>query len=106
VGDLRPRDLRGVVRHRPPRHRTDGKTASCRGPDHTGRPIAIERLFTVLRIDLVYMYAIVFATVVKPTTDDGWTIAIVAALLVVLTLVFLAPLRSSSAQPPSAAATD
>lgn len=52
------------------------------------------------------MYAIVFAMVVKPTTDDGWTIAIVVAVLVVLIAVFLAPLRSTSAQPPSAAATD
>lgn len=48
-----------------------------------------------LRIDLVYMYAVVFAMVVKPTTDDGWTIAIVAALLVASTAVFLTPSRST-----------
>jgi hypothetical protein len=52
------------------------------------------------------MYAIIFAMVVKPTTDDGWTIAIVAVVLVALTQLFLAPLRSTGAQPPSAAATD
>jgi uncharacterized membrane protein len=61
-----------------------------------------ERLFTILRIDLVFMYAIVFAMVVKPTTDDGWTIALAAAVIVVLTVVFLAPLRSNSRQPASA----
>ena len=60
----------------------------------------IQRLFTILRIDLVYMYAIVFAMVVKPTTDDGWTIAIVAAVLVASTVVFLAPLRATSASLP------
>jgi hypothetical protein len=52
------------------------------------------------------MYAIVFAMVVKPTTDDGWTIAIAAAALVVLTVVFLAPLRSGSGRPASSTATD
>ena len=52
------------------------------------------------------MYAIVFAMVVKPTAGDGWTSAIVAAVLFALTAVFLAPLRSTSAQPQSAAATD
>ena len=66
----------------------------------------IERLFTILRIDLCFMYAIVFAMVVKPTTDDGWTILIAAALLVVLTVVFLAPLRSGSAPPEASTATD
>jgi uncharacterized membrane protein len=76
------------------------------GPTTPAGQALIQRLFTILRIDLVYMYAIVFAMVVKPTADDGWTIAIVAALLVVLTVVFLAPLRSSSARPPSTAATD
>jgi hypothetical protein len=76
------------------------------GPTTPAGQLLIQRLFTILRIDLVYMYTIVFAMVVKPTADDGWTIAIVAAVLVALTAVFLAPLRSTSAQPPSAAATD
>ena len=73
------------------------------GPTTPAGQALIQRLFTVLRIDLVYMYAIVFAMVVKPTADDGWTIAIAAAVLVALTAVFLAPLRSTSVQPPSAA---
>lgn len=74
------------------------------GPTTPAGQELIQRLFTILRIDLVFMYAIVFAMVVKPTTDDGWTIAIAAAVLVVLTLVFLAPLRSQSdrsASPPA-----
>jgi uncharacterized membrane protein len=76
------------------------------GPTTPAGQALIQRLFTILRIDLVYMYAIVFAMVVKPTADDGWTIAIVAVVLVALTAVLLAPLRLTGAQPPSTAATD
>jgi uncharacterized membrane protein len=76
------------------------------GPTTPAGQALIERLFTILRIDLCFMYAIVFAMVVKPTTDDGWTIAIAAAALVVLTVVFLAPLRSGSGRPASSTATD
>ena len=59
----------------------------------------IARLFTILRVDLAFMYAIVFAMAVKQTTDDGWTIVIAALVLIALTIVFVAPLRSTSAQP-------
>jgi hypothetical protein len=76
------------------------------GPTTPAGQALIQRLFTILRIDLVYMYAIVFAMVVKPTADDGWTIAIAVAVLVASTALFLAPLRSAGAQPPSATATD
>ena len=74
------------------------------GPTTPAGQALIQRLFTILRIDLVFMYAIVFAMVVKPTADDGWTITIAAVVLIVLTAVFLAPLRSSGARPPEAAA--
>ncbi len=76
------------------------------GPTTPAGQALIERLFTILRIDLAFMYAIVFAMVVKPTTDDGWTIAIAAAVLVALTVLFLAPLRSGTGQPASSTATD
>ncbi len=76
------------------------------GPTTPAGQSLIQRLFTVLRIDLVFMYAIVFAMVVKPTVDDGWTIAIAAVVLVVLTLVFLAPLRAAGARPASPATSD
>lgn len=74
------------------------------GPTTPAGQALIQRLFTVLRIDLAFMYTIVFAMVVKPTSDDGWMIAIVALVLVVLTAVFLAPLRAAGAHPPPAAA--
>ena len=69
------------------------------GPTTPAGQALIERLFTILRVDLVFMYAIVFAMVVKPTTDDGWTIVIAVAVLVILSAVFLAPLRSGSGKP-------
>jgi uncharacterized membrane protein len=76
------------------------------GPTTPAGQALIERLFMILRVDLAFMYAIVFAMVVKPTTDDGWTIAIAAAVLVALTVLFLAPLRSRTGQPASSTATD
>jgi uncharacterized membrane protein len=76
------------------------------GPTTPAGQELIERLFSILRVDLAFMYAIVFAMVVKPTTDDGWTIAIAAVVLVALTVLFLAPLRSKSGRPASSTATD
>ena len=76
------------------------------GPATPAGQELIRRLFTVLRIDLAYMYAIVFAMTVKPTSDDGWTILIAAGILVALTAVFLAPLRAGTAPELPAAATD
>jgi uncharacterized membrane protein len=73
------------------------------GPTTPEGQALIERLFTILRIDLVFMYAIVFAMVVKPTTDDGWTIAIAVAVLIVLTVVFLKPLRAQASRSTSSA---
>jgi hypothetical protein len=76
------------------------------GPGTPAGQELIRRLFTVLRIDLAYMYAIVFAMTVKPTSDDGWTILIAAGILVALTVVFLAPLRAGTAPELPATATD
>src|SRR5207344_3568436 len=70
------------------------------GPATPAGQELIRRIFTVIRVDLVYMYAIVFAMTVKPTTDDGWTILIAAAVLVVLTVVFASPLRGGAPTVP------
>ena len=72
------------------------------GPTTPAGQELIRRMFTILRIDLVYMYAIVFAMVVKPTSDDGWTILIASAVLLALTANFLAPLRERSPEAPAA----
>ena len=76
------------------------------GPATPAGQELIRRLFTVLRIDLVYMYAIVFAMTVKPTGDDVWTILVAAAVLVALTALFLAPLRGGSPERPAALPVD
>jgi hypothetical protein len=46
-------------------------------------------MFGLLRIDLLFLFAIVFAMTVKPTGDDGWTIVIAAVVLVALAALFL-----------------
>jgi uncharacterized membrane protein len=76
------------------------------GPATPAGQELIRRIFTVIRVDLVYMYAIVFAMTVKPTIDDGWTIFVAAAVLIVLTVIFLSPLRSGAPTAPAAAAAD
>jgi uncharacterized membrane protein len=75
------------------------------GPATPAGQELIRRLFTVLRIDLAYMYAIVFAMTVKPTSEDGWTILIAAAVLAALTAILVAPLRARSGT-PAAVPTD
>jgi len=75
------------------------------GPTTPAGQALIRRLFAILRVDLAYMYAIIFAMVIKPTADDGWTIAVAAAVLVALTVVFLAPLRSTDTGSPAAGST-
>ena len=76
------------------------------GPTTPEGQALIQRLFSILRVDLAFMYAIVFAMVVKPTAGDGWTIAIVVAVLIGSSALFLAPLRSSGARPPAPQASD
>jgi uncharacterized membrane protein len=73
------------------------------GPTTPAGQSLIQRLFSILRVDLAFMYAILFAMVVKPTSDDGWVIVIAAAVLVALTALFLAPLRSGTGRPSSSA---
>src|SRR5215213_3545163 len=58
----------------------------------------IRRIFSILRVDLAYMYAIVFAMTVKPTSDDAWVILAAALVLVALTALFLAPLRGTASE--------
>ena len=56
----------------------------------------IRRIFMISRVDLVFMYAIVFAMTVKPTTDDGPVVLVAAAILVVLSVLFLSRLRGNA----------
>jgi uncharacterized membrane protein len=66
----------------------------------------IRRIFSILRIDLAYMYAIVFAMTVKPTSDDGLVVLAAALVLAALTALFLAPLRGRAPEAPAAATAE
>jgi len=52
------------------------------GPFTDEGQLLIRRILGLRRIDLMFMFAIVFAMVVQPTSDDVWVIVVVAALLV------------------------
>jgi uncharacterized membrane protein len=62
------------------------------GPETPEGQRLIRRIFAVLRVDLLFMFAIVFAMVVKPTADDVWVIVVVAAVLVGGAALALRPL--------------
>ncbi len=70
------------------------------GPATAEGQAVIRRIFSVLRVDLVLLFAIVFAMTVKPTTDDPWTV-IIAGVVAVALAAFLY-VRSS--RPPDAVA--
>jgi uncharacterized membrane protein len=54
------------------------------GPTTPEGQAIIRKLFSLLRADLVFLFSIIFAMTVKPTFDDGWTVAIAAILIVAL----------------------
>jgi len=62
----------------------------------------IRKIFTHIRIDLVFLFAIVFAMTVKPTFDDAWTVAVAAVVIAVLVGVFVRQGRSVALQAPAA----
>ena len=74
------------------------KRIAAVGPDTPEGQRLIRRIFAVLRVDLLFMFAIVFAMVVKPTADDVWVIVVVAALLVGGAVLSLRPLAGDTAE--------
>jgi uncharacterized membrane protein len=67
------------------------------GPETDEGQRLIRRVFALLRVDLLFMFAIVFAMTVKPTADDVWAIVVVAAILVAGTAIFLRGMRETGA---------
>jgi uncharacterized membrane protein len=65
------------------------KSIPVAGPETAEGQASIAKLFRHLRVDLLFMYGIVFAMTVKPTTDDVWVSLVAAAVLVAGTAVFL-----------------
>ena len=64
------------------------------GPETPEGQQLIRRLFALLRVDLVFLFAIVFAMSVKPTGDDSWTLVVAAAIVLVLSAAFLRGARA------------
>jgi hypothetical protein len=58
------------------------------GPTTSEGQATIRRIFGLLRLDLLFLFAIVFAMTVKPTGDDGWTVLVAAAILAALAVLF------------------
>ena len=66
-----------------------GTTVAAEGPESPNAKALIRKIFRISRVDLAFMYAIVFAMTVKPTSDDGVVIAVAAVVLVALSALFL-----------------
>jgi uncharacterized membrane protein len=66
------------------------------GPETAEGQMLIGRVFSVLRVDLLFLFAIIFAMTVKPTGDDVATVVVVAAILIVGSAYFLRGAWSSS----------
>jgi hypothetical protein len=77
------------------------------GPTTPEGQAMIRRIFGLLRVDLLFLFAIVFAMTVKPTGDDGWIIAVGAVVLVALSALFLRQAMASraAASAPAAGST-
>lgn len=67
------------------------------GPESAEGQRLIRRVFSLLRVDLLFMFAIVFAMTVKPTGEDAGTVVIAAAILAAGSAFFLNTLRAASA---------
>lgn len=74
------------------------KKIAAVGPETPEGQRLIRRIFALLRVDLLFMFAIVFAMVVKPTSDDAWVVVVVAAVLVGGALLALRPLASDGGE--------
>jgi len=59
------------------------------GPESEVGQRLITRIFSILRVDLLFLFAIVFAMTVKPTSDDVTTIVVAALILVAASAFFL-----------------
>jgi uncharacterized membrane protein len=81
------------------------KRIAAVGPETAEGQRLIRRVFALLRVDLLFLFAIVFAMIVKPTGDDTWAIIVVAAILLAGSAVFLRGLRETGVPETSPSAT-
>ena len=59
------------------------------GPESAEGQMLIRRVFSLLRVDLLFLFAIVFAMTVKPTGDDVGTIVVAGVILLAGSAYFL-----------------
>ncbi len=72
------------------------------GPETEEGQRLIRKVFAILRVDLLFLFAIVFAMTVKPTSDDVATVVVAALILVAGSAFFLRDLvRPAGAPSPS-----
>ncbi len=69
------------------------------GPETEEGQRLIRRVFSILRVDLLFLFAIVFAMTVKPTSEDTGIIIVAAAIFVGDSVFLLRPLAKPSAVP-------
>lgn len=77
------------------------KQIAAAGPETPEGQRLIRRIFALLRVDLMFMFTIVFAMVVKPAADDVWIVVVVAALLVAATVLALRGLARETGDAPA-----
>jgi uncharacterized membrane protein len=75
------------------------------GPETAEGQRLIRRVFALLRVDLLFLFAIVFAMTTKPTGDDVWSIVVVGAILLAGAAFFLRGLREIGAPETTAPTT-
>jgi hypothetical protein len=75
------------------------------GPETPDGQRLIRRVFALLRVDLLFLFAIVFAMTVKPTGDDTWAVVVVALILLAGSVVFLHGMRETGTPETSPSAT-
>lgn len=73
------------------------KGIGAAGPESDAGQTLIGRLFALLKVDLLLLFAIVFAMTVKPTGDDVAVIVVAAAVLVAGSAYFLNKARVTTA---------
>jgi uncharacterized membrane protein len=73
------------------------------GPETAEGQRLIRKVFALLRLEQMFLFAIVFAMTVKPMFDDAWTVVVVALVLAAGSAYFLRGLRPGDARDTPAA---
>ena len=72
------------------------KRIAAVGPETAEGQMLIRRVFSLVRVDLLFLFAIVFAMTTKPSGDDTWTLLVAALILVAGSAFFLNKARETA----------